>query len=46
LLALLETYPFPSQAVRERAATLQLALEKYRDHAWLDAPTHPDFAAE
>lgn len=46
LLALLETYPFPSQAVRERAATLQLALEKYRDHPWLDAPTHPDFAAE
>jgi len=32
--------------VRERAATLQLALEKYRDHPWLDAPTHPDFAAE
>jgi len=46
LLALLETYPFPSQAVRERAATLQLALEKYRDHPWLDAPTHPDFAAD
>jgi len=46
LLALLETYPFPSQAVRERAATLQLALEKYRGHPWLDAPTHPDFALD
>lgn len=46
LLALLETYPFPSQAVRERAATLQLALEKYRDHPWLDATTHADFAAD
>jgi hypothetical protein len=46
LLALLESYPFPSQSVRERAATLQLALEKYRDHPWLDAPTHPDFAAD
>ena len=46
MLALLETYPFPSTAVRERAATLQLALEKYRDHPWLDAPTHPDFAAD
>lgn len=46
LLALLETYPFPSQAVRERAATLQLALEKYRDHPWLDQPTHPDFALD
>ena len=46
LLALLESYPFQSAGVRERAATLALALEKYRDHPWLDAPTHPDFAAD
>jgi len=46
LLALLESYPFQSAGVRERAATLALALEKYRDHRWLDAPTHPDFAAD
>jgi len=46
LLALLESYPFQSAGVRERAATLALALEKYRDHLWLDAPTHPDFAAD
>jgi hypothetical protein len=46
LLALLDSYPFPSQAVRDRAATLALALEKYRDHPWIDAPTHPDFAAD
>jgi hypothetical protein len=46
LLAVLESYPFQTVGVRERAATLALALEKYRDHPWLDAPTHPDFAAE
>jgi hypothetical protein len=46
LLALLESYPFQSAGVRERAATLALALEKYRDHPWLDAPTHPDFVAD
>lgn len=46
LLALLESYPFDNQLVRDRAATLQLALEKYRDHPWIDAPTHPDFAAD
>jgi hypothetical protein len=46
LLALLESYPFQSAGVRERAATLALALEKYRDHPWLDAPTHPEFGAD
>ncbi len=46
LLAMLETYPFQSQAVTDRAATLALALEKYRNHPWLDAPTHPDFAVD
>jgi len=46
LLALLESYPFQSAAVKDRAATLALALEKYRNHPWLDAPTHPDFAAD
>jgi len=38
LLALLDSYPFPSQAVRDRAATLALALEKYRDHPSSDYP--------
>lgn len=46
LLALLESYPFQSTAVKDRAATLALALEKYRNHPWLDAPTHPDFAVD
>jgi hypothetical protein len=46
LLAMLDSYPFPSQAVRDRAATLALALEKYRNHPWIDQPTHPDFAAD
>src|SRR5262249_57550097 len=46
LVALLESYPFQSAWGRERAATLALALEKYRDHPWLDAPTHPDFVAD
>jgi hypothetical protein len=46
LLAMLDSHPFPSQAVRDRAATLALALEKYRDHPWIDAPTHPDFTAD
>ena len=43
---MLGSYPFQSRAVTDRAATLALALEKYRDHSWLDAPTHPDFAAD
>ncbi len=46
LLAMLDSYPFPSQSVRDRAATLALALEKYRDHPWIDAPTHPDFTSD
>jgi len=46
LLALLESYPFENQLVRDRAATLQLALEKYRNHPWIDAHTHPDFAVD
>jgi hypothetical protein len=46
LLAMLDSYPFQAQAVRDRAATLAVALEKYRDHPWIDSPTHPDFAAD
>ena len=46
LLALLESYPFENQMVKDRAATLALALEKYRGHQWIDAPTHPDFVAD
>ena len=44
LLALLDSYPFENQMVKDRAATLALALEKYRGHQWIDAPTHPDLA--
>jgi hypothetical protein len=46
LLALLDSYPFENPMVRDRAATLALALEKYRGRPWIDAPTHPDFAAD
>jgi hypothetical protein len=46
LLAMLDSYPFQAPAVRDRAATLAVALEKYRDHPWIDAPTHPDFATD
>jgi hypothetical protein len=45
LLAMLDSYPFQSKIVADRAATLTLALEKYRGHLWIDAPTHPDFTA-
>ena len=43
LLDLLSSYQFDAQAVRERAASLMVGLEKYRHHPWLDRPTHPDF---
>ncbi len=46
LLAMLDSYPFQAPAVRDRAATLAVALEKYRAHPWIDAPTHPDFATD
>ena len=37
------SYPWKEQTIRARAAELQLVLSNYRGHAWLDAPTHPDF---
>jgi hypothetical protein len=46
LLAMLESYPFQSKIVADRAATLAVALEKYRGHQWIDAPTHTDFTAD
>ncbi len=46
LLALLDFYPFENASVKDRAATLLLALEKYRGHPWIDAPTHPDYAED
>jgi hypothetical protein len=46
LLALLESYPFDNQLVKDRAATLYLSLKKYQGHQWLDAPTHPDFSKD
>ena len=46
LLELLKSYPFKHKAAQERAESLSLALERFRDHPWLDAPTHPDFAVD
>jgi hypothetical protein len=46
LLDLLTTYPFKHRAAQERAEALSLALEQFRDHPWLDAPTHPDFEVD
>lgn len=46
LLELLKSYPFKHRAAQERAESLSLALERFREHAWLDAPTHPDFAVD
>jgi hypothetical protein len=46
LLELLKSYPFKHKAAQERAESLSLALERFRDHPWLDSPTHPDFAVD
>jgi hypothetical protein len=46
LLDMLKTYPFRHRAAQERAEGLSLALEQFREHPWLDAPTHPDFDVE
>jgi hypothetical protein len=46
LLELLKCYPFKHRAAQERAEALSLALERFRDHPWLDAPTHLDFAVD
>src|SRR6266498_2340152 len=46
LLALLESYTFENEMDKGRDATLLMAIEKYRGHPWIDAPTHPDFAEE
>jgi hypothetical protein len=43
LVAMLEAYDFGSEALNHRAKEIALALEKYLDNPWLDAPTHPDF---
>jgi len=43
LVAMLEAYDFGSEALNYRAKEIGLALEKYLDNPWLDAPTHPDF---
>jgi len=39
---MLEAYDFGSEALNHRAKEIALALEKYLDNPWLDAPTHPD----
>jgi len=46
VIDMLRTYPFQSNAARDRAETLRLALESFQGHPFLDAPTHPDFAAQ
>ncbi len=46
LLELLKSYPFKHRAAQERAESLSLALERFRDHPWLDSHTHPDFAVD
>ncbi len=46
LLEMLKSYPFKHKAAQGRAESLSLALERFRDHPWLDAPTHPDFAVD
>jgi hypothetical protein len=43
LVAMLEAYDFGSEPLNHRAREIALALEKYLDNPWLDAPTHPDF---
>ena len=43
LVAMLEAYEFGSEPLNHRAREIALALEKYLDNPWLDAPTHPDF---
>lgn len=43
VLNMLDTFPFDTAAHEERAADLKLSLAKYRDHEWLDQPTHPGY---
>ncbi len=45
LVDYLGTWPFKGAAA-ERAESLNLALSQFRDHSFLDAPTHPDFAGD
>lgn len=41
----LNTWPFKGAAAN-RAEELKLALGQFRDHSFLDAPTHPDFIGD
>jgi hypothetical protein len=45
LVDYLGTWPFKGAAA-ERAEALKLALSQFRDHSFLDAPTHPDFTGD
>ncbi len=45
LVDYLSTWPFKGAAA-ERAEALQLSLSQFRDHSFLDAPTHPEFAGD
>ncbi|MDX6404639.1 MAG: type secretion system protein TrbE [Blastocatellia bacterium] len=43
MIELLRITPFKYDAANERCESLAIALESFRDDAFLDAPTHPDF---
>lgn len=45
LVDYLATWPFKGAAA-ERAEALKLALNQFREHSFLDSPTHPDFAGD
>lgn len=46
LLELLRISPFKHKSANDRCETLAVALESFRDDAYLDAPTHPDFLVD
>jgi len=46
VIDMLRTYPFTGAQAQDRAETLRMALSSFQGHPFLDAPTHPDFAAD
>ena len=46
LLDLLTIAPFKEAVARERAETLRISLESFRNDPWIDAPTHKDFLTD
>jgi hypothetical protein len=45
LIDYLTMWPFKGAAL-DRAEELKLALDQFRDHSFLDSPTHPDFSGD